>query len=208
MYHYADNEASPPPRVDWKSMPCIYKVFDKHSYAMDGHTEPSSFCYHCSSMPIIVKSQQKSSSVTAGLEMYHCTDDEASKPQGVNFASIRSNCKVFGNLHMSWMGIWSHHHSVITTGASPYLENLRRNHPGSLIGNKLYILTDDEASFTTTQNRIFIHVIAYTRFDNHHMQWIGIWSYHYSNFTKGAISYLENLSRNHPGSLIGNKLYN
>jgi hypothetical protein len=35
--------------------------------------------------------------------------------------------KVFDNLHMQWMGIWIHHHSVFTTGSSPDLENQQKS---------------------------------------------------------------------------------
>jgi hypothetical protein len=30
---------------------------------------------------------------------------------------------VFDNLHMQWMGIWIHHHFIITAGGGPDLGN-------------------------------------------------------------------------------------
>ena len=43
------------------------------------------------------------------------------RPTQMDSTSVTAIWKVFDNLHMQWMGIWSHHHCVITTGASPGL---------------------------------------------------------------------------------------
>jgi hypothetical protein len=63
--------------------------------------------------------------------------------------------------------------------------------PGSLLWNKLYCYTEDEASYPPKVDHTSMSYI-YMVFDNLHMQWMGIWIHHQSLFTAGARPDLEN----------------
>ncbi len=91
--------------------------------------------------------------------------------------------EVFINLHMQWMGVWIHHHSVFTAGATRDLSIFCRN-PGSPLSYKPYHYTSDKA-FQPPKAKEDPTFMSYTykMFDNLHMQWMSIWIHHHSIFT-------------------------
>jgi hypothetical protein len=50
-----------------------------------------------------------------GYKQYHCAVVEALDPHGMVPTSTSNICKVFGNIHMLWMGILMRHYAITTT---------------------------------------------------------------------------------------------
>ena len=86
--------------------------------------------------------------------------------------------KVFDNLHMQWMGVLIHHHSIFTAGSSDLGKQGTQNCRGLLLGYRPYHYTSIEALDPPRVDHTSMSYI-YKVFDNLHMQWMGIWIHHH-----------------------------
>ena len=120
------------------------------------------------------------------------SSNEAFVPPKVDQTSLSDICKVFANLHMQWMGIWIHHHCIITVGGSPNLGNQQKSRiPGLLLGYKPYHYAINEDYESQKLDHTSFSDICKVFF-NLHMQWMGIWIHHHRIITAGASLYLGN----------------
>ena len=78
-----------------------------------------------------------------GYKQHHLTVVEALNQYGRVPTSTDDIQTLFDNLHMQWMGIWSHHHAVTATCVGPELE--RQLKPVTLLGHEQQYLTVAEA---------------------------------------------------------------
>ena len=153
---------------------------------MDGHMEPSSLHYHRRCKPRFhILDISRNPGSLLGYKLYYYTGNEAVDlpkvdPPKVDYTSMSDICKVFENLHMQWMGMWSHHHCVITPGASPDLGNQQKSLVTAGLQTKSLHNLDPPTVDHTSMSDIS-NVYA-----NIHMHWVGIWSHHHCIITAGA----------------------
>ena len=113
LYHYTNDEAFQPPNVDPTFMSYIYKMFDNLHMQWMGVRQ----IHHYS---IITAGGAKIWQISRNLgsllsfKLYHYTSDEAFQPPKVDPTFMSYIYKIFENLHIQWMGVWIHHHSIVT----------------------------------------------------------------------------------------------
>ena len=92
--------------------------------------------------------------------------------------------------YMQWMGIWSHHHCIITPGSTPDSRNPQQK-SWVTAGLQTYHYASNEALDPPKVDHTFMADICKV-FDIIHMQWMGIWSHHHCIINAGACPDLGN----------------